>query len=117
LLKGSINSLSVDKANNEILAGTSIGNLYRIFPDDLSATLHTEGHVSAINGISFQKDNNEIFATITQNGIMRVWETEDLTIVTRGTPGVGKNIKGTCVCIAEDKTVVTGWGDGFIRCF
>jgi len=48
---------------------------------------------------------------------MRVWETEDLTIVTRGTPGVGKNIKGTCVCIAEDKTVVTGWGDGFIRCF
>ena len=65
LLSGSINSMSVDKNNNEILAGTSEGNLYRIFPDDLSAALHTEGHVSSINGISFQKDNNEIFATIT----------------------------------------------------
>jgi len=57
--------MSVDEPNNEILAGTSNGNLYRIFPDDLSATLHTEGHVSSINGISFQKDNNDIFATIT----------------------------------------------------
>ena len=48
---------------------------------------------------------------------MRVWETEDLTCVTRGTCGVGKNIEGKCVCMAEDNTVVTGWDDGFIRCF
>lgn len=50
---------------------------------------------------------------------MRVWETEDLTIVTRGSPGVGKQsrIQGTCCCIAEDKSVVTGWSDGFIRAF
>ena len=48
---------------------------------------------------------------------MRVWETEDLSIVTRGTPGIGKVIQGTSVCLAEDKTVVTGWSDGFIRCY
>ena len=33
-----------------------------------------------------------MFATITKAGIMRVWETEDLTCLTRGTPGVGKKI-------------------------
>jgi hypothetical protein len=38
------------------------------------------------------KGNNDIFASITSNGIMRVWETEDLTIVTRGTPGIGKGV-------------------------
>ena len=48
---------------------------------------------------------------------MRVWETEDLTILTKGTPGLGKKIAGSCVCIAEDKTVVSGWNDGFIRCY
>ena len=58
-----------------------------------------------------------MFATITKAGIMRVWETEDLTCITRGTPGVGKKIEGTCICIAEDNSVVTGWSDGFIRSY
>ena len=48
---------------------------------------------------------------------MRLWDTEELTIITRGTPGVGKNVEGTCCCIADDETVVTGWNDGFIRCY
>jgi len=110
-------SLSVDPNNNEILAGTSLGNIYRVYPDDLSATLHTEGHVSSIKDVAFMKGNNDIFASITSNGIMRVWETEDLTIVTRGTPGIGKGISGESICIAEDRSVVTGWSDGFIRCY
>ncbi len=61
-------SLSVDNINKELLAGTSIGKIYRIFPTDLSATLHTEGHTSSINDISLLKGNNEIFATITKKG-------------------------------------------------
>ena len=52
-LKGEVTTLSVDPFNKEILAGTSFGNIYRVYPDDLSATLHTEGHVSAINDVSF----------------------------------------------------------------
>ena len=110
-------SLSADPFHSEILAGTSSGNIYRVFPEDLSATLHTEGHVTPINDISFQAGNNDIFATVTDGGVMRVWETEDLTIVTRGTPGIGKGHRGTCVCLAEDQSVVTGWSDGFIRCY
>jgi len=46
-------SLSADPFHSEILAGTSSGNIYRVFPEDLSATLHTEGHVTPINDISF----------------------------------------------------------------
>ena len=53
LLKGRVTTLSADPFHNEILAGTSTGNIYRIFPDDLSATLHTEGHVTPINDVAF----------------------------------------------------------------
>lgn len=48
ILKGHVTSMSVDPFHKEILAGTSSGNIYRIYPDDLSATLHTEGHCSGI---------------------------------------------------------------------
>jgi len=67
-LDGAVMSLSVDHLNKELLAGTSAGKIYRIFPSDLSATLHTEGHTSAINDLSLLKGNNEIFATITKKG-------------------------------------------------
>ena len=53
LLKGAVKSLSPDYKTNEILAGTSDGNIYKLFPEDLSATLNTEGHISPIIDISF----------------------------------------------------------------
>lgn len=32
LLKGAVKSLSSDPYSNELLAGTSVGNIYRVFP-------------------------------------------------------------------------------------
>ena len=46
-------TLSLDPFGNEVLAGTSSGNIYRVYTDDLSATLHIEGHVTYISDVSF----------------------------------------------------------------
>ena len=105
-------ALSADK--KEILAGTSLGKIYRLLAADLSFMIHTDAHFACINAISFggAVDN---FVTIDDAGIVKMWDTNEYKTVF--TASGGNDSKGYSCCIGEDGTIITGWEDGSIKCF
>jgi len=84
---------------------------------DLTSTVNCEGHVSHISEVAFRPGQTQIFATIDHAGLVLVWDIDNLVVKTRMSPGTLKKPKGTCLCIADDNSIVTGWEDGFIRAF
>ena len=42
-----------------------------------------------------------------------MWDSSEYQVAVR----TGARSSGTCCCIAEDGHIITGWSDGFIRCF
>lgn len=117
LLEGRIMSLAVSADNAEILVGSSNGRILRTLVADLSTAVSSEGHVEHIAGVAFQKGKTDIFATIDVSGVILVWDINTLNVVTKCTTTTTPKPKGRCICIADDGTVVSGWQDGFIRCF
>jgi len=70
--------LSNDK--KEVLAGTSLGKIYRMLTSDLSFMLHTDAHFSCINAVSFG-ERPETFVTIDEAGIIKVWDSGEYKTV------------------------------------
>jgi cilia- and flagella-associated protein 52 len=117
LLDGRIVGLSMSNDGKELLSGTSAGKIFKSLAGDLSSTVHAEGHVETISEVNFKRDSLDLFATIDIAGIVLVWDINNLNVLTRCIPNNTQKPKGRCVCVADDGTVVSGWEDGFIRCF
>ena len=60
----------------EVLAGTSLGKIYRMLSSDLSFMIHTDAHFACINSISFG-DWADSFVTIDEAGIIKVWDSSE----------------------------------------
>lgn len=67
-------TLSADK--KELLAGTSLGKIYRMLSSDLSFMLHTDAHFACINSVSFG-DRADTFVTIDEAGIVKLWDSSE----------------------------------------
>ena len=50
-------------------------------------------------------------------GFILVWDLNDVIVITRCAPNSMGRVRGSAVCLDEDKSVVSGWKDGFLRCF
>jgi cilia- and flagella-associated protein 52 len=116
-LEGRIVSLTMSNDGKELMSGTSAGKIFKSLSADLSSTVHAEGHVEYISEVSFKRDSLDLFATIDLAGIILVWDINNMNVLTRCLPANTQKPKGRCVSIADDGTVVSGWEDGFIRCF
>ena len=102
---------------NELLVGTHEGKIYRVLTADLSFLLHTDSHSGAINDVHFDKDRSDMFLAIDDMGFLKLWDLSTYKSVLTCSSG-RQGLKGTSCCIAEDdKSLVTGWNDGFVRCF
>jgi len=110
-------SLSLNQGATELLVGSSTGKVLRSFAGDLSTSIISEGHIDQIAEVSFKKGTTDYFATLDYAGIILVWDINTLGVVTRCSPSSLSKPKGRCLCIADDDTIVSGWEDGFIRCF
>jgi len=117
ILEGRIVSLALNYDVTDMLVGSSTGKIYRSIPGDLSTAVISEGHIEGIEQVSFKKGRTDIFASIDQAGVILVWDIESLNVITRCSPNSSSKPRGRSVCIADDDTVVSGWQDGFIRCF
>jgi FOG: WD40 repeat len=117
ILEGRIVSLDLSPDGTELLAGSATGKIFKSLTSDLSSTINSEGHVEHISQVAFKKDKVDIFATIDHAGQIIVWDLNTLNVITRCTSGTINKAKGMSVCIADDDTIVSGWDDGFIRCF
>lgn len=115
-LDSKIMSLSKSNDGKEIIAGTVGGKLYRVLVDDLSFLLHTDAHAGGINDLHFSPKRSDQFVSIDENGCSKIWDLSEYKAIFNGT--IGKQIGGSSCCIAlDDDSIMTGWRDGFIRCF
>lgn len=115
-LESKITSLTVSQDGKELLAGTIGGKLYRVLEGDLSFLLHTDAHTGSINDISFTPKRSDQFLSIDENGVTKIWDLSEYKSIFTGT--TGRQNSGSSCCIAlDDDSVITGWRDGFIRCF
>ena len=115
-LDSQITSLTVSNDGKELLAGTIGGKLYRVLEGDLSFLLHTDAHTGSINDLSFTPKRSDQFLSIDENGVSKIWDLSEYKAIF--TASTGRQNSGSSCCIAlDDDSVITGWRDGFIRCF
>ncbi len=97
------------------MVGTVGGKLYRMLSDDLSFMLHTDAHTGCINDINFGNRNDQ-FLCIDENGAVKIWDLSEYRSLFTAVPA--KLCKGSSACFAKDDgTIVSGWRDGFVRCY
>jgi len=109
--------MSINLANDkqELIVGTIGGQIFRVLTNDLSFLLHSDSHAAVINDVSFGKES-DYFVTIDENGALKRWDLSEYKSTYTGT--TAKSIAGCAVFVAkDDQTVLTGWRDGFLRCF
>jgi len=115
-LDSKIMSLSLSNDKKELIAGTIGGKLYRVLTEDLSFLLHTDAHSGSIKDINFSPKRSDQFLSIDEHGCSKIWDLSTYKAIFNGRPG--KQVCGSSCAIAlDDATVMTGWKDGFIRCF
>jgi WD40 repeat protein len=115
LLDSKIMSINLSNDEKELIVGTISGKMYRVLTNDLSFMLHSDAHSACINDISFGQDSN-LFAAIDESGALKIWDLSEYKSVVTLLPS---KVTGgvSCFIAKDDQTVMTGWRDGFLRCF
>jgi cilia- and flagella-associated protein 52 len=120
VVNSSVKSLSVAANWSEVLIACSSGTLYRSLASNLTHSIVGSASTSPITTISFTSSASggpssaTTFFTGTASGEIRVWDVSDYAC-----SAVAKYAKtGACLSSAiVGRTVITGWEDGFIRCY
>lgn len=94
--------------------GTVQGKMYRVLTNDLSFLLHSDAHVGSINDVSFGA-NSDWFVSVDEAGNVKTWDLSEYKSIFTTTPA--KSGASSCFVAKDDETILTGWKDGFIRCF
>jgi cilia- and flagella-associated protein 52 len=110
-LYGKITSISEHTEKLEIIVGTSAGKIYRVLEKDMQYFIHLEAHLNSVIDISFGKSNDQ-FASIEEEGITMMWDVGEYKCLWSDK---GPD-KGRSICISEDNTVMSGYGDGSLKC-
>jgi len=114
-LDSKVMSLNISNDKQELIAGTIGGKMYRILTNDLSFLLHSDSHAGGINDVAFG-DKSDSFVSIDETGCLKRWDLSEYKSTFTGYPT--KATGGVCATIAKDDgSVLTGWRDGFLRCF
>lgn len=115
-LDSKVMSINLSNDEKEMIVGTVSGKMYRVLTADLSFMLHSDAHSACINDVSFGQDSN-MFAAIDESGALKVWDLSEYRCNITLMPA--KAVGGVSCHIARDEpnTIITGWRDGFLRCF
>jgi len=111
-LHGRVTSIVPVESSGELVVGTDTAKMYSIGCDDLSMRVMQQSNVAPINGVAFGLRSDH-FATVSQDGILRVFDLSDYTVLgfTRGA------CAATCLCWTPEDLILTGWEDGAMRIF
>lgn len=114
-LDSKVMNINISNDEKELIVGTISGKMYRVLTGDLSFMLHSDAHNACINDLSFGADSN-LFAAIDESGALKVWDLSEYKCQVTMMPA--KVTGGVSCCLAkDDHTIITGWRDGFLRCF
>ena len=116
-----VRSIAVSANMSELIVGCSSGSVYRCLIEDLTASLIGVGHTNPITCMSFGSTQiggglpPTCFVSGTKDGILRVWDVADyacIDSVRYPTSGCVQSL----LLFDNNKMVLSGWEDGFIRC-
>jgi hypothetical protein len=108
-------SINISCDKQELIVGTIGGKIYRVLTNDLSFLLHSDSHAGAIKDIAFGAESDQ-FVSIDEAGCIKRWDLSEYK--SSFTSFAPKAAAGVCVAVAKDDgTVLTGWVDGFLRCY
>ena len=114
-LDSKVMSVNISNDKKELIVGSVGGKLYRVLTNDLSFLLHSDSHTGIIKDVSFGADSDK-FVAVDSNGALKMWDLSDYKCTYTGYPA--KATAAHSVCFAKDDgTVISGWADGFLRCF
>lgn len=123
-LEGSIVSMASSSDDAQIVAITTAGLIYRVLTADMTYTVAAEAPLNGLNDIALSAARPDIFASVSNDGIFRLWDLNEYTIVSQFT--LATNVRSgqvadvpiptSCAFDPEPHLVVTGWSDGRIRC-
>ncbi|KAF0971624.1 hypothetical protein FDP41_009847 [Naegleria fowleri] len=114
-LVGRVTSLSLHSEQRVLMAGTDNGKIYRLNVDTLESELIEESHIREVTDVAFSSEKSDQFCSCSSDGTIRVWDLENYFTLNTFVVAT-QTSKPTCIIYVGEK-VVTGWSDGFIRCF
>jgi len=113
-LSGAVSSLSLSPDRQEILAGTLSGNVFRVRASNLQHVHLSSNHCAPVSAVSFHPEESTEFATASLDGVVRLWDASNYSVIAQG--DVGKSVGSTSLIVLDD-IMITGWEDGRIRAF
>lgn len=113
---GSINGLSSSLDGIQLLAATDKGFMYRVRVSDFSKMLLCENHTEAVVDVSYMNGVSDKFATCSEDGTIRLWDSNDYTVQARCSVQTAVAVFPTCSAFT-DEVIISGWSDGKIRSF
>ena len=113
--EGGVTSVSLSANKSEVIIGTSAGAVMRMMLAGLEHFSVGTSHTSEITCVAFGTESSNLFATGTYQGELRVWDIADYTCLAllRVETKAGSV---TCLAVAENGSIISGWTDGFLRC-
>jgi len=132
-LDGEVRSVTVSSDGQEVLAGTSLGNIYRLDARDLRP-LAADGsvarsyvpllasHPHPISVLDFG-GSSEWFLTASESGHVRRWELSNYSVDWEAPPPTKTCdayavVRAECLAVDNDSLeALTGWTDGNVRCY
>lgn len=117
-----VKAISVSANMSEVIVGCSSGSVYRCLIEDLTTNLIGVGHTSPITCITFGSLHqvggslpSTCFLTGSKDSMLRLWDVADYACI----DSVRYPTSGSVLSILlfdNNKLVLSGWDDGFIRC-
>ena len=130
VLDGEVRSVSVSADGREVIAGTSLGNIYRLdaylkplAPDGSPADRFVPliaSHPHPISCIDFG-GSSEWFITAADSGCLRRWELSNYGVDFETVPPVKTTdtfatVRAECLAVGATESL-SGWTDGNVRCY
>ncbi len=110
--EGGVTSLSCNKEENRMIAGTTTGDIYIIQSSTLKTALVSQNHVDNVISVAYPLDINDKFATISKDGIVRYWDATDYSIISE--TKIKSGTTPLCLCFILD-IIIIGLSDGGIK--
>ncbi len=90
--------------------------MYRVRVSDFSKMLLCENHTEAVVDVAYMNGVSDKFATCSEDGTIRLWDSNDYTVQARCSVQTANAVHPTCSAFT-DEVIISGWSDGKIRSF
>ncbi|GIL77007.1 hypothetical protein Vretimale_3268 [Volvox reticuliferus] len=111
---GTITSLSLSSDKSAFLLGTAQGAVLRLDRATLQFSTISQSQGGSLTGVSFAAGQPEAVAVSSMDGSIAVWNVQDFTLQCKAQEPAQAG--GALCCVMTRDTIMSGWGDGNIRC-